>query len=97
MKLKLVSIFAVSALLLGCSTVTVRPIDGPKLANVPTYEETKPFYMWGLVGEHRVDVTEVCSSGSPKQMQTQQTFANGVLGVLTLGIYAPHTVKVWCE
>jgi len=30
-------------------------------------------------------------------MQSQQTFADGALGLVTLGIYAPHTVKVWCE
>ena len=53
--------------------------------------------MWGLVGEERVDVKAICQDKKVAQMQSQQTFADGALGLVTLGIYAPHTVKVWCE
>lgn len=82
--------------LAGCSTVTVNPAGTQKIASQPTYEEVKPFYMWGLVGEHTVDVTVVCGDKQVQQMQTQQTFVDGLLGGLTLGIYAPRTAKVWC-
>lgn len=81
----------------ACSTITIQPKKIPKLSTAPTYEERKNFYMWGLVGEERVDVTKICNGSKVKQMQSQATFVDGLLGTITLGIYAPHTVKVWCD
>ena len=80
----------------GCSTVTIQPDAKPKLSSNPTYEETKDFYFWGLSGEHTVDVKRVCGDKKVLQMQSQMTVENGLYGALTLGIYAPHSVKVWC-
>lgn len=86
-----------SLLIVGCSTVTINPEVSGKLEAEPTYEERKNFYFWGLSGEHRVDVQSICSGKKPVQMQSQQTFTDGFLGVITLGIYSPHSVKVWCS
>ena len=86
-------------LLLGasaCSTVTIVPQGESKLVSKPSYEESKPFYLLGLSGEHHVDVLEICNNKEPLQMQSQQTFSDGLWQLLTLGIYAPHTAKVWC-
>ncbi len=94
---KLSSAVCLVSLLAGCSTVTIHPEETQKLATEPTFQETRDFYFWGLAGETRVDVKEVCGESTVKQMQSQQTFANGFLGVITLGIYAPHSVRVWCE
>lgn len=81
----------------GCSTVTINPEVSGKLTSAPSYEQRKAFYWWGLSGEHRINVKEVCADKGVAQMQTQQTFEDGLLGVITLGIYAPHTAKVWCK
>ncbi len=89
--------FLLVMLIGGCSTVTMNPEVSGKLATSPTYEARKQFYFWGLAGEHRVDVTKVCGDKKVTQMQSQQTFLDGLLGGITLGIYAPHTVKVWCR
>lgn len=97
MKLKTATALALATVLAGCSTVTIHPKDSPKFSSAPTYEDSRPFYLGGLVGEERVDVKEVCANQDVKQMQSQQTFTDGLLTVVTLGIYAPHTVKVWCE
>lgn len=80
----------------GCSTITIHPKSTQKQSSNPTYDDSRPFFFWGLVGEERVDVKEICSSSDVKQMQSQQTFVNGLLTGITLGIYAPHSVKVWC-
>jgi hypothetical protein len=80
----------------ACSTVTIAPQGEAKLASKPSYEESKPFYFWGLSGEHHINVLEVCNNKEPLQMQSQQTFSDGLFGLITLGIYAPHTAKVWC-
>lgn len=84
------------SVLSACSTVTINPENTAKLAVEPTYQDSKPFYLWGLIGEHRVDTATICNGEEPKQMQSQQTFTDGLLGVVTLGIYLPHTAKVWC-
>ncbi len=81
----------------ACSTVTIHPKSSGMVVSLPDYDESKSFYLGGLIGEHRVNVTEICGEEEPLQMQTQKTFMNGFLGAITLGIYAPHTVKVWCR
>ena len=81
----------------ACSTVTIHPKSAGTLSSQPSYEESKSFYLGGLVGEQRVNVSEICGDKEVTQMQSQQTFINGFLGLITLGIYAPHTVKVWCK
>jgi hypothetical protein len=96
MKNKLLTIGLIG-LIGGCSTVTISPKGTGKIVSKPTYEDSRPFYFFGLAGEQHVDVQEVCSGKSAIQMQSQQTFVDGLLGGITLGIYAPHSVKVWCE
>lgn len=81
----------------GCSTVTIRPGGGPKLSTNPTWSSSKPFFLGGLIGSHSVNVDQICGSRGVKQMQTQDTFLDGLLQVLTFGIYFPRTAKVWCN
>lgn len=97
MKFKHALTLGMVAAVSACSTVTIHPTNATKLTTEPTYQETKSFFLAGLVGERRVNVTEICGDKDVAQMQSQQTFGNGLLGALTLGIYAPHTVKVWCK
>ncbi|WP_405633249.1 Bor family protein [Pseudoalteromonas sp. Ld20] len=84
-------------ILSGCSAVTIQPQKMAKVSTSPTYQDSRPFFMWGLVGDQRVDVKEVCGEQAVVQMQSQQTFTDGALGLVTLGIYSPHTIKVWCD
>ena len=83
--------------LAGCSSVTIQPERVTKLTTKPTYQNSRPFFLWGLVGEQRVDVKAVCGNNKVVQMQSQATFGDGALSLITLGIYSPHTVKVWCD
>jgi len=43
----------------------------------------------------RVEATRVCA-GPWARVETQQSFLNGLVSFLTLGIYAPHEVTVTC-
>jgi len=83
--------------LMACATVTIRPGGGEKDTRDPTYSKTETFFFWGLVGENHVNVKAVCGDKAVKQMQSQNTFVNGLLGAITLGIYAPRSVNIWCE
>lgn len=81
----------------GCYSVTSRPDGAFKLAATPTFEQRQDFYLWGLVGESHIDTKQVCATSQTVQMQSQQTFVDGFLGLITLGIYSPQTAKVWCK
>ncbi len=81
----------------ACTTVTLRKDGGAKLETEPTYEKTQDFFFWGLMGKRHVYIDRVCNGKDAEQLQTQQTFTNSLLGLITIGIYAPRTAKVWCE
>jgi hypothetical protein len=76
----------------GCYTVRFQSTLPP---GGDMYEEKGHFFLWGLVGEKEVDLRKLCPAG-PSRWQNQQTFVDGLLGVVTLGIYIPRTVNVEC-
>lgn len=52
-------------------------------------------YFFGLVPASTINTAAECPNGVAV-VETQQTFPNGLLGVLTLGIYTPQTVRITC-
>ena len=52
-------------------------------------------WLWGLVPASPIDVTSQCRSGIATVV-TEQSFMNGLVGLLTLGIYAPRHVTITC-
>ncbi len=52
-------------------------------------------WLWGIVPAEPIDTRESCPSGVAT-VETQQTFMNGFVGVLTLGIYSPQSVRITC-
>lgn len=85
------------ACLSACSTVTITPDGRSRLLGEPNYQDSKPFFLGGLIGEHHVDVLAICGGKEPAQMQSQQTFVDGMVAIVTLLIYTPQTTKVWCN
>lgn len=81
----------------ACSTVTIHPKPIEQIKTRATYQDSKPFFLFGIVGEHHVNIDEICGDSIPLQMQTHQSFFNGFMTAITLGIYSPHIVRVWCK
>lgn len=81
----------------GCASVTVRPHGGVKDNSQADYVDSLPFYMAGLVGNHKVNVNEACEGREVTQMQTVTSLSDWLLSLMTLSIYSPRTAKVWCE
>ena len=52
-------------------------------------------YVFGLVPAREISTVAQCPDGVAV-IETQQTFLNGLVGVLTLGIYTPQTVRITC-
>jgi hypothetical protein len=81
----------------GCSTVTILPKGHVELATEPTYEKSLPFFIAGVVGERDVDAKTICAGKPVRQIRTESTFLDSFFGIITIAIYAPHTVKIWCD
>ena len=52
-------------------------------------------WIYGLVPPKTVATAERCSNGVAK-VETQHSFLNQLVGILTLGIYTPMAIKVTC-
>ncbi len=91
-------VLLVAATAVSCSTVTVKGKDTSKasLKSEPTYEVSKPYFLWGLVGEHHFDIHQICNGKGAEQIQTEFTVLDSALSIITLGIYNPRTAKIWC-
>lgn len=62
----------------------------------PQYVKSHSFFLFGLIGEEYVNVKNICQGSKVRQMRSQFTFLDHFIGIITLGIYYPQTVKVWC-
>lgn len=81
----------------GCAAVTITENGESNFKYHPDYEESKPFFLWGFIGEHHIDVTTICIKTPTTQMQTKFSSKDVFYSAITLGIYLPRTAKVWCE
>lgn len=59
------------------------------------YTQQASFYLWGLVGEHTVDLNQVCPGGAA-WFQNYRSFGDSLIGLVTCGIYQPVTIEVRC-
>jgi hypothetical protein len=93
MKLKgTAAMLAATFLATGCYTTRFQSNLAPGGAK---YEEKGNFFLWGLVGEKEVDLKKLCPAGASR-WQNEQTFVDGLLGFITIGIYIPRTIEVEC-
>ena len=52
-------------------------------------------FVFGLVAAQPIDVTAQCPGGVAR-VETQQSVVNGLVGLLTLGIYTPQSATITC-
>jgi len=52
-------------------------------------------WAWGLVGPEPIQAKSTCTSGVSK-VETEHSFLNSLVGILTLGIYTPMHLTVTC-
>jgi hypothetical protein len=84
---------AATAVLSGCFHQVVEtglPAGGQTMTKA-----WAPSYIFGLVAGQPIDVRSQCPSGVA-YVSTRVTFANGLVGMLTIGLFTPHEVKVTC-
>ena len=88
-----------SALLItGCAQQTFTVQNKPA-AVAPKETITHHFFVFTGIGQKKtVDATKICGGAeNVVKTETQQTFVNGLLGFITLGIYTPLEARVYCS
>lgn len=94
---KLALLMAV-ATLTGCATQTYHISPNAPQSAEPTKESMQTFFVGGLGQEQSIDANAFCGGAdNVARVQTQQSFLNGVLGYVSMGIYTPRQVKVYCK
>ncbi len=95
MNMKIISVIG-AILLSGCAAQTFN-INGAE-GEVPTTQISHHFFIAGIGQEKVLDAAEICG-GVDKvvKVEAQLTFINGLLGLITLGIYTPRDAKIYCK
>ena len=78
----------------GCYRATF--IRDPQVVRGVEHDQWNHFFIFGLVGETDLDVRQFCPDGRVAEVQTQANFLNGLVSIVTIGIYTPRTVYVTC-
>ena len=87
---------ALALLITGCAQQTFTVQNKPA-AVAPKETITHHFFVSGI-GQKKTVGGEICGGAeNVVKTETQQTFVNGLLGFITLGIYTPLGAVVYCS
>ena len=65
---------------------------------VPTYDRAQSYFISGLGQQKNIDPAEICGGADKvERVETQTTFINGLVAVVTVGIYTPQQARVYCR
>jgi hypothetical protein len=92
----LVSI-SVLLILTACSTQRIYMDTEDRTTSRDSYEKSQPFFIAGLGQTVEFDSNQACGKRKPAIVETKQTFVDGLLGVVTFGIYTPRTLQIYCK
>ena len=88
---------ALALLITGCAQQTFT-IQNKPTTTAPKETITHHFFVSGIgQGKKTVDAAKICGGAENVKTETQQTFVNGLLGFITLGIYTPLEARVYCS
>ena len=88
------ALFIICALLFfGCYHATIE--TGMKPSTTTIEETFAASWIFGLVPPSTIATEAKCPNGVAK-VETQLSFLNQLVGILTLGIYTPMEIKVTC-
>ena len=87
---------ALALLITGCAQQTFTVQNKPA-AVAPKETITHHFFVSGI-GQENCRCSKICGGAeNVVKTETQQTFVNGLLGFITLGIYTPLEARVYCS
>lgn len=69
----------------------------PDTQNAPTHDDSQSFWIGGIGQSEEIDAAKVCGGAVKVQrVETQMTAGNVGLAIVTIGIYSPRQVRVYC-
>ncbi|OOF41299.1 lipoprotein bor [Rodentibacter rarus] len=84
------------ASLVGCSTQTYI-VSEQSAQEKASFDKMQHFFVAGIGQQVEKETNEVCANGSTAKVQTQQTFLNGLLNMISYGIYSPRDMRIYCK
>ena len=73
-------------------------VQNKPAAVAPKETITHHFFVSGIGQKKTVDAAKICGGAeNVVKTETQQTFVNGLLGFITLGIYTPLEARAYCS
>lgn len=81
----------------GCAAISVKPEKHTLIERQPDYEETAPFYFFGLIGKQHFDVRSICFGREVELIRNEYRIEDLAIAAKTLFIYSPKTVRIWCK
>lgn len=93
--MKKLAIAAIVLSLTGCATQRFDVRQDTQ--NAPTHDNSQSFWVGGIGQSEDLDAAKVCGAAANVQrVETQLTAGNVGLTILTLGIYSPRQIRVYC-
>jgi hypothetical protein len=93
--MKKLAIAALVLSLVGCATQRFDVRSGAD--NAASHDDYQSFWIGGIGQKEEIDAAKVCGGAAKVQrVETQLTLGNIGLTVLTLGIYTPRQIRVYC-
>lgn len=83
-------------LLSGCMSTRIGFKEHFVATDKPTYEDYVDYYVAGFVGDPELNLQKICMDQRPYEVQRLRSAADIFITFVTLSIYSPSTVRVWC-
>lgn len=80
----------------GCYRHAFRTGIGATTDDRPVYSKMQAHFFWGLLGENEIDTQSLCPEGHAL-IREATTVWNSILQWVTLGIFTPTDVTVYCR
>jgi hypothetical protein len=90
---------ALLTLLLAMTGCAIQRFDlHPASQDAAAFDDSQTFWVGGIGQKEEIDAAKVCGGARKVQrVETQMTAGNVGLAVLTIGIYSPRQVRVYCN
>ncbi len=81
----------------GCATQSYFVNSGLS-EDKPSLDSKQTFFVGGIGQEDNVDAAKICNGvENIIKVESELTFTDGLLNILTSGIYTPRTARVYCK
>jgi hypothetical protein len=63
---------------------------------VPTQEGSAHFFITGIGQTREINARQICNDRPIRILETRYSFADGFIGLVTMGLYTPRSWAVYC-